>query len=360
MAIPTAALPRTAQGITALVTLLLILAGLPGGGTAASDRATGGPDATIVGVSFLSNGTAKVSPDLGDVVEFNLTLWNLGDANATGITVNGTYANATAGPYALPGAPVAGNLTPANGSNPQIRAYLSWNTSGLNLTPFVNYTIVLSVMAPGDVNASNDNATRIIVFDPPPAPHLYPSAIAAVPDNATQGDRLLITGTFRNDGDLPSAAGPVRVTLDGSQLAAGTAPGLQPGDIDSWTLDAPWDTVAAAVGNHTACAVVDVSAEAACVVIPVRAPPPPPPVADLVISRFVARPPTQEVGAPVELAINVTNLGDGASNATWLEVIDAGALLVNLSVPQLAPNATATIGPWSWDTAGGLNAEASR
>ena len=93
-----------------------------------------------------------------------------------------------------------------------------------------------------------------------PREHTTETTVPSTPSSSSPKRRRSCTATTRAS---PSGAEPVHLTIDNATLATGSAPALPPDAVTGYTLDGPWDTTGAALGNHTACAVVNGANDAA-------------------------------------------------------------------------------------------------
>jgi subtilase family serine protease len=328
---------RYARSCIAVLLVVLMIGssaamGLAGAFAGAHARGTGA-DITVVSVFRMAPSTPKV----GNNVSFNATIKNVGDVNATNVTITITAMNDTLGAPINLGTFHTGhdngqpNLT-GKPSSPPLYFWFYWNTSktGLEVTAGLAYTVTVTASNKTDANASNNSATCKFNFFPADKKDPHVVDITAAPASVIVGQNVTINGTFNNNGSLQAPAEPVFFYLDYKWGQANK-------DIFNTTVDLPgmfdigdpvsvefqWNTTGATIGNHTVTAIVpSTGSNITTGNITVKPVPPPPGKPDLTILELGVNRTSILQGLPLNLSVTIKNVGNNASIATKVNITD--------------------------------------
>jgi subtilase family serine protease len=325
-------------------TVLVPFAGALLGGT--GSRASGA-DVTVTSLVKFYPGFPKV----GDNVTFNATIKNVGDWNATNVTIT-AIANTTTGlPMNLGtfnmghdrGKP---NLTGKPSSTPYYLEFF-WNTSktGLGVTNGSVYRVTLTASNATDLNASNNTAYVEFTFKPADKKWPYVYDITVDPNQVTIGSNVTINATFMDNGSLPAPAEPVFFFMDydvsgtNTDFYNTTVDILDYFDLGNTSLAFEYNTSGLSIGNHTVTVFVpSTGSNMTSGNFTVKAVPPPPGKPDLTILELGVNRTSILRGLPLNLSITVKNVGNNASLATKINITDTfGTYTKNISIPAMAP-----------------------
>jgi len=328
---------RSARSCIAVLMVLLMIGSsaatsLAGAFAGPHGRASGA-DVAVISVYRMAPGTPKV----GNNISFNATIKNVGDVNATNVTITIQAMNNTLGAPINLGTFHTGhdngmpNITGKPASTP-LYFWFYWNTSktGLEVTAGLTYTVTVTASNKTDLNASNNSAACQFNFFPADKKDPHVVSITATPIAVIVGQNVTINGTFNNNGSLPAPAEPVFFYLDYVMGQANK-------DIFNTTLDLTglfdigdpvskefeWNTTGAVIGNHTVTAMVpSTGSNVTTGNITVKPVPPPPGKPDLTILTLGVNRTSILQGLPLNLSVTIKNVGNNVSIATRVNITD--------------------------------------
>ncbi len=316
---------------------------LPGG----TGSRTSGADVTVTSVVKFFPGFPKV----GDNVTLNATIKNMGDLNATNVTIIAT-ANTTTGTPKNLGTFYMGhdrgktNLT-GKPISPAYYLEFYWNTSkpGLEVVNGSVYRVTVTASNATDLNMTNNTAFVEFTFKPADKKWPYVSDIVVEPVKVTVGSNVTINATFMDNGSLPAPAEPVFFFMDYNKSATNTdfynttVDIMDYFDLGNTSLEFEYNTSGLVLGNHTVTVFVpSTGSNITSANFTVKAVPPPPGKPDLTILELGVNRTSILKGLPLNLSITVKNVGNNASVATKINITDTfGSYSKNISIPVMTP-----------------------
>jgi subtilase family serine protease len=289
-------------------------------------------------------------PKVGDNVTLNATIKNVGDWNATNVTIT-AIANTTSGSPMNLGTFYLGhdrgkpNLT-GKPTSPAYYLEFFWNTSktGLEVVNGSVYRVTVTASNATDLNASNNTAFVEFTFKPADKKWPYVHDIVVEPSSVTIGSNVTINATFMDNGSLPAPAEPVFFYVDyvpggtNTDFFNTTVDILDYFDLGNTSLAFEYNTSGLSIGNHTVTVFVpSTGSNMTSANFTVKAVPPPPGKPDLTILELGVTSTSILKGLPLNLSITVKNVGNNVSVATKINVSDTfGLYSTNVSIPAMA------------------------
>jgi subtilase family serine protease len=327
------------------ITLSIVLILLAGGGAVALPRDPGSIDLSVETIGLEPDHGG--APCVNDMIFINATIDNFGGEPAFNVSVVFSYNTTNMSLTRI------GRLD-LNATNTVIEplgyvvASWPWNTSGLDLTPGINYSVFIEVMNDtqpanqSDTAPSNNIAFTNITFAPDVVPFVQDLTSSA--DNAIVGETITLMATLGNTGIRTAVAEPVAFYLDAEATPFCTTSADIPAASGA-TVSCDWNTSGATDGRHNLTARVRESSKTMSVTLKYLRNPY---VSAIAASTYSAR-----VGDILD--INVTLNNNGVQTAELVVVdfyLDArGVPLGNLSADEV-PVGTPTKLAFRWDTAG--------
>jgi len=316
-------------------------------GLGAHSRANSGADMKVVSVVRTSLGTPKVNGN----ITFEANITNVGDLNATNVTItikamNNTIAPIDLGTYYMGHDWGKPNITGKPTSTPYYLDFY-WNTSktGLGVKTLLIYTVEVTAHNYTDLNATNDTAHCNIQFSPADWKEPHVTNISATPKQEFVGQNITINATFMNNGSLPVQNEPVFFYLDykigqTNKVIYNTKVNITGiHDVGEVYVEFDWNTKGATLGNHTIRAVVQsTGSNYTTENITVSGKP------DLTILALALNNTTVNItvlrGLPLNLSVTIKNIGNNTSKATLVNVTDTiGTYSASFSIPAMAAGA---------------------
>ena len=202
----------------ALFTVGLSLLLLAAGWAAAIPRAPGNVDLSVSEGDIRLEPAGGGTPYVNDVIYINATIYNGGDEPAFNVSVIYSY-NTTDMPLFQFGRLELNStgtvIEPYGGS---ALASFAWDTSGLELEPYINYSVFVEVRNDtqpdnqSDADPQNNLASVNITFEPDVVPFMVDLTSSA--DNAVVGETISFMATLGNSGIRPAVDEPVAFYLD--------------------------------------------------------------------------------------------------------------------------------------------------
>jgi hypothetical protein len=312
-------------------------------GQGAHSRANSGADMRVVSVVRTSLGTPKVDGN----ITFEANVTNVGDLNATNVTItikamNNTIAPIDLGTYYMGHDRGKPNITGTPKSTPYYLDFY-WNTSktGLGVKILLIYTVIVTAHNYTDLNATNDTAQCNIQFSPADWKEAHVTNISATPKQVIVGQNVTINATLMNNGSLPVQNEPVSFYLDykvgqtNKDIYKTTVNIAGIHDVGEVYIEFNWNTWGATLGNHTVrVKVQSTGSNLTTENITVSGKP------DLTVLTLAVNNTTVLRGLPLNLSVTIKNIGNNTSQATRVNVTDTiGTYSANFSIPAMAAGA---------------------
>lgn len=339
---------RRIIGIGLVVLLVTSVLWIPMGMADTSSRS---PGADVVVEKVLK--WAPNYPKIGENVTLNATLDNVGDVNATNVTIIVQATNDSLaqpidiGTFHLGSDWGEENIT-SDGTNNPVYFFFYWNTShsGLEVVEGLVYTVTVTANNATDDNATNGTASVEFDFKPPDIEDPFVESITATPSEVIVGENVTINTSLRNDGALPVQNGAILFYMDYNWSGANTDIFNTTVDLEQFNFSATfvefeWNSTGASIGNHSVtCIIPSNEANLTSENITVVPVPPPPGKPDLAILDGSLNETSVLQGEAVNLTVTVKNVGDETSVASKLNVTDLlGFYTAEVNIPVLDPDA---------------------
>ena len=310
-----------------------------------------GPRPTDVAVERV-NLTALGDPNVGDNVTFNTTIRNMGDANATNVTITINATNETLsiniplGTYHLGSDYGLPNLTGGPLGHPYILDFY-WNTSELGKGVTVGQTYVINVTAINatDYSKHHKSALLNVTFYSADTWPVITEVEAAV-DSVLLGKNVTINAIVKNLGSEKALNETVQLYVD-------FIPGVSKDPACNASVDLPdhyngtavpvsfeWNTSGTTLGNHTITVLAPrTGSNMTTSNISVLTTPPPVLKPDLEVLNLGLSASSALKGEPLNLSIIIKNLGNETSKAAKVTINDTiGEIAQDFDIAALAPS----------------------
>jgi len=313
----------------------------------------GGTGSRAIGADVTVTSVVKFFPSfpkVGDNVTLNATIKNMGDVNATNVTITAVANTTTGGPMNL-GTFYLGhdngkaNLT-GKPTSPAYYLEFYWNTSkpGLGVVNGSVYRVTVTASNKTDANMTNNSAYVEFTFKPADKKWPYVHEIVVAPDQVIVGSNVTINATFMDNGSLPAPAEPVFFFMDYNASKSNmdfyntTVDITDYFDLGNTSLAFEYNTTGLSLGNHSVTVFVpSTGSNMTSANFKVKAVPPPPGKPDLTILELGVNRTSILKGLPLNLSITVKNVGNNASVATRINITDTfGTYSTNISMPAMA------------------------
>ena len=328
-----------------VISLGLVIAFLAGGAGAALPRNPGNIDLQVLSSNISLTAGHGGAPRLNDNVSISVRVDNIGDEPAFNVGV-GFFYNTTNTSLTRIDAfnfSDAGTVIAAGSS---AVASVAWNTSGVGLQPYINYSVWVQLhndTAPAnqsDPDPSNNEAFVNITFLPDVI--LSVIELTTSTDTPVVGDTVGLLASLGNTGINPALNETVAFYLDNESAPFQVNRTDIPPNVTTHVAY-DWNTSGLTDGSHDITAAVRDSARSATLIFKYRTNP--------YISAISASTGFAHVGDTVLINLTLQNNGTEMADLVTVDFyVDTGGVPVgNLTVDQV-PVGVATPAGFSWDT----------
>jgi len=333
---------RQRSFVASALTILLLSGSL----VTALPRTPGNVDLSITGADMSLEPDHAGPPYVNDIIFINATIRNLGDEPSFNVSVVFSYntTNMSLQQLGRLDLNITGVVIEPAGS---AIAGWAWNTSGMDLTPGVNYSVFVEVLNDtqpdnqSDPDPANNIAFTNITFGPDTVP--YVKDLTSSEDSAVVGETVALLATLGNSGIRPALGEPVAFYLDDETAPFCTTAADIP--ISGTTVKCEWNTSSATDGTHALFAKVRESSDTVQVSLKYRVNPY---IVSVTSSSYSAR-----VGDIVDIYAMINNNGlDPANDVVVDFYLDSGGVpLGNRTANEVRVGTTESL-TFPWDTSG--------
>jgi len=334
---------RSRAGIALGIVLMLLAGGL----TSALPRDPGNVDLSITGADIGFEPDHAGPPCVNDIIFINATIYNLGDEPAFNVSVVFGYNTTNLSMQKLGRLDLNTTGVVIEPAGSAIAGWI-WNTSGIDLTPGINYSVFVEVQNDtqpdnqSDIEHSNNIAFTNITFGQDVIP--FVSDLTSSADNAVVGETVTLLATMGNSGIRPALAEPVSFSLDDETTPFYTTTANIP-TVGGAAVECEWNTSSAADGRHNITAKVRESSMTVSVSLKYQRNPY---IVSVTSSSYSAR-----VGDMLDINVTLNNNGLELAELVVVDLyLDAsGVPLGNLTANEV-PVGTPEMLSFPWDTTG--------